>query len=524
MPPFGLPRPDQSTLISFIQSIETSLDEASEAHPNPGASPAHRLNRAEYANAVRDLVGVGLDVTSLLPPDDSAYGFDNIASALSISSGLMERYLGAASRIAAATPKTLTCRPNAAADEASCARSAVMALARRAWRRSVTGADVAPLLAFYEDGRREGSFDEGMQRAIEAILMSPEFLFRVETSEGNLSDFELASRLSFFLWSTIPDDHLLELAEQGKLSNTSALERETARMLADPRSNQLIRNFAGQWLYLRNLRYATPDAVAYPQFDADLRQAFATETELFFESILRENRSVVDLVDANYTFLNERLARHYGIPGVVGPEFRRVQLTDPQRGGLLGQGSILTVTSYDNRTSVAKRGKWILENILGAPPPPPPPEVPSLKAESADGRPLTLRRQMEAHSTDSACASCHVRIDALGFALENYDGIGAWRASDAGAPIDAAATMPDGARVDGLPGLRAALRARPDRFVDTITQKLLTYALGRGLEYYDQPAVRAIEHEAAADNYRLAALITAIVKSTPFRMRKAPAK
>jgi hypothetical protein len=320
----------------------------------------------------------------------------------------------------------------------------------------------------------------------------------------------------------MPDDRLLDLAEKGELSEASVLERETGRMIADSRSGELIRNFAGQWLCLRNLRYATPDPVVYPQFDAALRDAFVRETELFVESILRENRSVIDLLGANYTFVNDRLARHYGISGVVGAEFRRITLVNPERGGLLGQGGILTVTSYDNRTSVAKRGKWILENILGAPPPPPPPEVPSLKARGADGHLLTLREQMEAHRTDPVCASCHLRMDPLGFALEHYDGTGAWRDTDAGMPIDAKATMPDGTSVEGLRGLRGWLLARPDQFVHALTEKLLIYALGRGLEYTDEPSVRAIEREAALNGDRLPALLTAIVKSTPFRMRTAP--
>jgi hypothetical protein len=539
MPPPGVPRPDSSATNALTEWLAASLDQAAAARPRPGNTPVHRLNRTEYANVVRDLLGVTVDAGSLLPADDTAYGFDNIAGALSLSSGLMERYLASASRVTSQlstlaargeATRVFTCHPAAASDELPCVRSILAAITRRAYRRTATAADLNPLMALYQKCRAEGDFDQAVLGAVEGILVSPAFLFRVErtpsgVAQGSaykIADFELASRLSFFLWSTMPDDRLLDLAEKGQLSDASVLDGEIGRMLADGRSSELIRNFTGQWLYLRNLRYAAPDHTVYPQFDSALRDAFMRETELFVESILRENRSVMDLIGANYTFVNDRLARHYGIPGVEGTEFRRVTLPGPDRGGLLGEGGILTVTSYDNRTSVAKRGKWILENILGAPPPPPPPEVPSLKASGADGHALTLREQMEAHRADPICASCHLRMDPLGFALEHFDGTGAWRNSDAGLPIDASAKMPDGTAFEGLPGLRAWLLAHPDRFVHALTEKLLTYALGRGLEYYDEPSVRAIEREAALDGDRLPALLTAIVKSTPFRMRTAP--
>jgi cytochrome c553 len=542
MPPPGLPRPDASETDSLTQWIEASLDKAAADHPRPGGIPIHRLNRTEYANVVRDLLDINVDSVSMLPADDTAYGFDNIAGALPLSSWQLERYLTVASLLTSQlsglaakgeASRVFVCRPVAAVDGVPCARSIFAVLARRAYRRTVRAADLDPLLALYQQGRREGGFDEGILRGVEAILVSPNFLFRAERTPPGIApgsaypigDFELASRLSFFLWSTMPDDRLLDLAEKDQLSETSVLERETTRMLANSRSGELIRNFAGQWLYLRNLRYATPDPAVYPRFDGALRDAFVRETELFVESILRENRSVVDLLGANYTFVNDRLARFYGIADVKGAEFRRVTLKNPERGGLLADGSILTVTSYDNSTSIARRGKWILENILDAPPPPPPPEVPSLKAKAADGLALTLRERMEAHRADTACAACHLLMDSLGVALENYDGTGAWRSSDeSGLPIDASAKMPDGTSLEGLPGLRAWLLAHQDRFVHALTEKLLTYALGRGLEYYDQPTVRSIEREAALNGNRLPALLTAVVKSTPFRMSTAPEK
>jgi len=542
MPPPGLPRPDASATELLAQWIEAPLDKEAADHPRPGTAPIHRLNRAEYANVIRDLLGVGIDAVSMLPADDTAYGFDDIASALGVSAPLLERYMAAASRIASQigemaakgeAARVFVCYPATAADEMPCARSVFALLARRAYRRTVTNTDLDPLLALYRQGRGEGGFNEGILRGVEAILISPEFLFRIERTPAGvpagsayrIGDFELASRLSFFLWSTMPDDRLLDLAEKGQLSKDSVLQREIARMLADPRSNELLRNFSGQWLYLRNLLHDPPDPGDFPRFNDALGNAFLSETELFLESILRENRSVVDLLGADYTFLNEPLARYYGIPGVEGTGFRRVTLTNPARGGLLGQGSVLTVTSYANRTSVTKRGQWILDNILGSPPPPPPPNVPSLRSTAADGHALkTLRQQMEAHRADPVCASCHLRMDSLGFVLERYDAAGAWRDTDSGAPIDAKVTLPDGTSLEGLAGLRAWLLAHPDRFVRTLTEKMLTYALGRGLEYYDEPSVRAIDKQAAAEGNQLPALLTAIVKSTPFLMRTAPEK
>ena len=444
-------------------------------------------------------------------------------------------YESSGARPAAGTPsreRVFTCRParGGAAEEAACAREILAAVARRAYRRPVTGADVDRLLAFYERGRAAGGFDAGVEMALRRLLVSPEFLFRVERDpEGaaagesyRVSDLELASRLSFFLWSSIPDDELLAAAERGDLGDPELFEAQVERMLADPRSEALVDNFAGQWLTLRNAAAVQPDEDEFPDFGEALRQAFRRETELLFASVLREDRSTLDLLDADYTFVNERLARHYGIPNVRGSHFRRVALADEARGGLLGHGSILTVTSYANRTSPVNRGKWILENVLGTPPPPPPPDVPDL--ETADGgQALSMREAMEQHRANPVCASCHRLMDPLGLSLENFDAVGRWRGrGEARGPIDASGELPDGTPFDGPAGLKAALLRHPDRFVTTVTEKLLTYALGRGLEHYDAPAVRAIVRGAAADGYRLSALVRGVVRSAPFQLRRAP--
>jgi hypothetical protein len=431
----------------------------------------------------------------------------------------------------ASRARIFVCRPARENEEAACAKLIMARLARRAFRRPVTDADLNPLLAFYERGRRERDFDYGIQSAIEALLVSPDFLFRVERDPKTaapgaayrLNDFELASRLSFFLWSSLPDDELLDLAEKGRLKDPLVLQQQARRLLDDPRSQAFVSNFGGQWLHLRNLDTITPDPDLFPGFDEGLRQSFRRETELFFESVLRENRSVFDLLNANYTFLNQRLAEHYGVRGVYGSQFRRVALSDPNRSGLLGQGSILTVTSYPNRTSVVQRGKWVLENLLGAPPPPPPPDVPDLKPHGKDGRLLSMREQMDAHRANPICASCHTRMDPIGFALENYDAVGRWRTKDAGAVIDASGKLPDGTKFSGPAELKKILLSgHRDEFVTTVTEKLLTYGLGRGLEAYDAPAVREIMREAARDDYRLPALINAIINSKPFQMRRTP--
>jgi mono/diheme cytochrome c family protein len=695
MPPPGIPRPPAEEATAFVKTLEAALDRAAAEHPNPGRPAIHRLNRAEYSNAIRDLLALDINAGDMLPVDDSGYGFDNIADVLSVSPVLLERYLSAARKVArlavgdlstkpvieeftpartpgsrqryervsddlpfdsaggmvvryyfpldaeyvirvkfpppaegelgrteelrlpvraglrtlgvtflrestkpeieapstnrrGATPSSppaslsaevdirldgaqirrfqvqpppgalmpnlekvviagpyhptgrgetpsrariFSCRPATAAQELPCARSILTTLARRAFRRPLNDADVRPLLAFYESGRREGDFDDGIQKALRALLVSPDFIFRIEHDPANLppgavyriSDLELASRLSFFLWSSIPDDALLNLAQQGKLKDPAILDSQVRRMLADPRSDALVQNFAGQWLSLRNLAVVKPDPDVFPEFDDSLRQSFLQETQLFFAHLLREDCSILELLDANYSFLNQRLAEHYGVSNVYGSQFRKVALSDPNRGGLLGQGSILTVTSYPNRTSVVQRGKWILETLLGTPPPPPPPDIPQLKAEGKDGRLLTAREQMEQHRQNPVCASCHARMDPLGFAMENFDGVGRWRTRDAGSVINASGKLPDGTAFTGPAELKKALAgSHSDEFINTVVEKLLTYALGRGLEYYDKPAVRSITRAAARDNYRMSALISAIVKSTPFQMRRTP--
>ena len=692
MPPRGLPRPDPAATGAFTASLQTALDQAAVNYPNPGRPAIHRLNRVEYSNAIRDLLAIDINPGSSLPPDDSGYGFDNIADVLSVSPILLERYIALARKIsrlavgdptilpsveeyavpvglsqadrvsdelplgsrggiaihhdfpldaeytfrikvrgfnnrardlvhrldlrldgvrlkefeirgksgvadeesptfearapvkagvrlvgvnflsefavqegvlppppAKATParnlpgrigvdsvliggpfqptgpgetparqRIFVCRPADSKDEIPCAKKIFSTLARRAYRRPVTDADLKPLLSFYESGRRNGTFEAGVEMGIRRMLVAPDFLFRVERDPAGaapgsiyrLNDFELASRLSFFLWSSIPDDELLDLADGGKLKDPAVFEQQVRRMLADRRSRTLVSNFAGQWLYLRNLSRVQPDPDVFPEFDDNLRQAFQRETELLIEAIVREDRSVVDLLDANFTYLNERLARHYQIPNVHGSNFRRVNLTDEDRLGLLGQGSILTVTSYPTRTSPVLRGKWILENLLGTPPPPPPANVPDLKDHAADGRALSLREQMEKHRSDATCASCHARMDPLGFALENYDGVGKRRTKDANGVIDTSGSLSDGTKFHGPGGLRELLLSHRDQFVETVVEKLLTYALGRGLEYYDQPAVRAITREAAQHDYRISSVIVAITRSTPFQMRR----
>jgi Protein of unknown function (DUF1592)/Protein of unknown function (DUF1588)/Protein of unknown function (DUF1587)/Protein of unknown function (DUF1585)/Protein of unknown function (DUF1595) len=723
MPPQGARRPDQPTYDGLIAWLEAELDRGAAAHPHPGR-PAllHRLNRAEYTNAIRDLLALDVNVASLLPPDDAAYGFDNIADALGVSPLLLERYLVAADRVSAlaigdtevspgsetyrvrqdlsqdqhieglplgtvggalvrhtfpldgeyefqvklfrtnssvmrgleypqqleitvdderiflatvgggddfttllknvtaagdavdarlkvrvpvkagprnvgvafiyrsavADTRTLqpflrssvdtydftgrphvdtftiigpfegkgsgdtpsrrrifTCRPaspgfgeprprltrslgpTSPTAELPCARQIITTLARRAFRRPVTELDLQPLMDFYEAGRRDGTFETGIQSALQRLLASPMFVFRFEREPANLasgavyrvSDFELASQLSFFLWSSIPDDELLTVAGEGRLHTAPVLERQVRRMLADPKSKALITNFAGQWLQLRNLWSIVPNSETFSDFDDNLRQAFLGETELFFDSIMREDRNVVDLLTADYTFVNERLARHYGIANVYGSQFRRVTLTDDARKGLLGKGSVLMVTSHADRTSPVVRGKWILENLIGSPPPAPPPDVPPFPDNTDGQKPLSVRDRMEQHRDNPSCASCHKIMDPLGFALENFDAVGKWRMRDEGHAIDASGQLTDGTRVDGVASLRLALLRRPDVFVGTLTEKLLTYALGRGLDYYDMPAVRAIVREASAHNSRFSSLVLGIVKSMPFQMR-----
>ncbi|MDE1914769.1 MAG: DUF1592 domain-containing protein [Sphingomonadales bacterium] len=426
--------------------------------------------------------------------------------------------------------RIFTCQPSNAAQEQPCARQIITSLAHQAYRRPVSEGDIAPLMKTYAEERAASDFDHGIEAAVEAILVSPHFLFAVESDPAGaapgsvhpLSDLELATRLSLFLWSSIPDATLLSLAEQGRLHDPSVMNAQITRMLADPRALALTRNFAGQWLYLRNLDQQRPDTDVFPQFDVRLRAAMTRETELFFTHVLQSNRSVTDFLSSDYTFLNARLARHYGIPGVNGTAMRMVKL-DPawHRGGLLGQASILTVTSYGNHTSVVKRGKWVLENLLAAAPPPPPPNVPALK-EAHDGKLLTARQQMELHRSDPACASCHVRMDPIGFSLENYDAVGAWRMMDVGEPIDSSGVLPDGTRFSGLSGLQTFLLNHRRQFVEAFTSRLMTYALARGLGPFDQPQVRAIAKSADADGDRIQTIIRGIVASDSFRLRKVP--
>ena len=426
------------------------------------------------------------------------------------------------------------CQPKEAdagqrSDDTSCAQTILTSLARRAYRRPVADADLEPLLAFYQEGHASGGFDEGIQRALEFLLVSPDFLFRVErdpeavlpNTAYRVSDLELATRLSFFLWSSIPDAELLDLAVQGELRRPAELERQVRRMLADPRSSALVSNFAAQWLFLRNLPALTPDPRLFPDFDEGLREAMRLETELFVESIIREDRNVTEFLTADYTFVNERLARHYGIPHVQGSYFRRITVLGGTRGGLLGQASILTVTAYPHRTSPVLRGKWVLENILGTPPPPPPPDVPPLEVTPGAAQALSMRERMAQHRSSPTCAACHAIMDPPGLSLEQFDAVGRWREVDASfAPIDATGALPDGTTFDGMAGLRQALLSRPEQFISTLSEKMLTYALGRGVEYYDAPALRAILEDAARDDYRFSSLVLGIVNSTPFQMRR----
>jgi hypothetical protein len=423
--------------------------------------------------------------------------------------------------------RIFVCSPANAGEELPCARKILSTLGRRAYRRPVTDADVKPLLAFYSNGRKEKDFNNGIEMALRAMLVSPNFLFRVERDPAGVpagtihrvNDFELASRLSFFLWSSVPDDELLLLADQGKLNDQKVVEQQVARMLDDPKSKAFVSNFSGQWLFLRNLDQVKPDPDVFPEFDPSLRKAFQQETQMFFNAILRDNRPLTEFLDAKYTYANERLAQFYGIRGVYGSQFRRVELTDTRRGGLLSQGSILTVTSYPNRTSVVQRGRWVLENLLGTPPPAPPPNIPALDPHGKDGK-MSMRQAMEMHRANPVCASCHSKMDPIGFALENFDGIGQWRDKDNGAVIDSSGTLPDGSAFDGAAGLRKALlENHKDEFISTFTEKLMTYALGRGVEPYDRPAMRSIIREAATQGSTIPAFINAIVSSPQFQMR-----
>jgi len=699
MPPAGLPRPEESAYAEIVDSLSSALDQAAAASPDPGRTDTfRRLNRAEYRNAVRDLLSVEIDAVALLPADESSHGFDNVTVG-DLSPTLLDRYINAAekiSRLAVGRPgrapsgDTIRIPPDltqeshiaglpigtrggalipynfpvdgtyeirvrlardrneqiegltepheieflldrerlelfrvtpvesvgdhATADvhlrmrvpvkagrreigvaflrqsaslietarqpyqarfnyyrhpriqpavysvtvlgpydvsgpgdtesrkkiftcdqpTEACAEQILTRLARRAYRRPVGRSDLKRPMDFFRQAQiEEGDFDAGIERALSAILVSPEFLFRIERDPADarpnevypVDDVTLASRLSFFLWSSIPDEPLLAAAEAGRLSEPAELEAQVRRMLADPRSKSLTSNFAAQWLYLRNLEAARPDMRLFPDFDDNLRQAMRTETELFFDSVLREDRPVTDLLDADYTFLNQRLAKHYGVPHIYGSHFRRAEFGDAdqaaRRGGLLRHASILTVTSYATRTSPVIRGHWILENILGIPPPPPPPNVPALEETKAAGKALTVRERLAVHRDKPACRGCHQLMDPVGFSLENYDAVGRWRSQEAGVPVDAAGGFPDGQEFDGVQGLERALTARPEIFSGVLTEKLLTYALGRGVETSDAPAVRQILSEAEQNDYRFSSVILGITRSEPFRKRRA---
>lgn len=425
--------------------------------------------------------------------------------------------------------RIFVCRPTTPADEEPCATQIISALARRAYRRPVTDADLEKLIGLYRLGRSERDFEGGIQRALEGMLSFPAFLFRIERDPANakpgdvyrISDLELASRLSFFLWKTIPDDELLRVAERGQLQEPTVLAQQVRRMLADPRGRRWMTDFMGQWLLLRNLRALEPDPAIFPEFDHTLRDNMAMETELFFESQVREDRSLRDLLLADYTYLNDRLAAHYDIPGVYGSHFRRVAVTNPARHGLLGHASLLTVTSYAHRTSPVLRGKWVLENLLGAPPPPPPPNVPPLLENDGRSEPTSLRERMAEHRRNPVCAACHTRMDPMGFALENFDGTGKWREEDDGIPIETVTLLPDGTRIDSPRRFREVL-LQGDEFVTTVTEKLLTYAIGRGVDYYDASTVRQLVRDMAADGYRWSSLVSGIINSQPFKMRRMP--
>jgi hypothetical protein len=431
--------------------------------------------------------------------------------------------------------RVFMCRPATAAEEEPCARKIVSTLARLAYRGQASDEDIQRLMSFYATGRREGNFEKGIQLALQRMLASAKFALRVERDPANakpgsvypLNSFDLASRLSFFLWSSLPDDELLRVAEQGKLHTPIVLRQQLRRMLADPKSEALVTNFAGQWLYLRNLKNMVPLSTEFVDFDDNLRRAFEQEAELFFTSIMRENRTVLDLMDANYTFVNERLAKHYNIPGVYGSHYRRVMLTDEARRGLLGKGAILMVTSHTDRTSPVVRGKWVLDNLLGAPPPPMPANVPPLDENGQQaGRVLTMRERMEVHRRNPVCANCHKIMDPIGLAMENFDAVGSWRTREGGThgtAIDASGVLLDGTKVDGIVSLRKALMRNPEIFVGTFVEKMMTYALGRGVAATDMPTVRQIVRDGASQNYRFASMIEGIVNSPAFQMRRVPA-
>ncbi len=554
MPPEGRPQPSRAEIEAVTKWVEAEQAKADCGRTvDPGRVTIRRLNRSEYNNTIRDLVGLDFRPAADFPSDDVGYGFDNIGDVLSIPPILMEKYLAAAESIAEqAIVVGSHARPPARSWEShrrivfqtpkqpeefqECAAAVMQQFASRAYRRPVTGGELAKLLRFVDLARENGdSFERGIQLAVQATLVSPQFLFRVELNRGKkkpvggkpgtqavgvpLNDFEVASRLSYFLWSSMPDDELSKLALAGKLLTEENLARQTRRMLRDPKAQAIVENFAGQWLQLRNLITANPDREQFPTFDESLRVAMQQESELFFSSVMREDRSILDFLDCDYTFLNERLARHYGVPGVVGDTFRRVKLTGRERGGLISQASILTVTSNPTRTSPVKRGKWVLEQVLGTPPPPPPANVPQL-AEDKQALSGTLRQRMEQHRSNPNCAGCHSRLDPPGFGLENYDAVGAWRDQEGTHAIDASGKLPSGESFRGPAELKTILRSHKREFTRCLTEKLLIYALGRGLEDYDVCTVDKIAAAVAAGDYRFNRLVLEIVQSDPFLKRR----
>ncbi len=535
MPPKKKPQPntdEMATLLRWIEGDVLAVD-CTLNKKDPGRITIRRLNRVEYNNTIRDLVGVKFQPADDFPADDVGYGFDNIGDVLSMPPILLEKYLAAAEKIVAAAFKDPELRKRIVLQEPAAdnknrretTRKILENFARRAWRRPVTAEELQRLGGFVRQAFERGdNYDRGIQLACTAVLVSPNFLFRIEAdfepSNPNairpINEFELATRLSYFLWSTLPDDELFELA--GKAQLRKNLDAQVRRMLRDPKACELTENFAGQWLQLRSLANMTPDPGRFPNFDEPLRSAMRTETEMFFEAIVRDDRSILDFIDADFTFVNERLAKHYGIPGVKGDQFRKVKLPDRNRGGVLTQGSVLLVTSNPTRTSPVKRGKWILENLLNAPPPPPPPDVPELK----EGPELkgSLRERMEQHRVNPTCAVCHDKMDPLGFGFENFDAIGAWRTKDAGYPIDPSGVLPDGRSFQGPAELKAILKSQKDQFARCLAEKLLTYALGRGVEYYDRCTLDQIVHGVAKNDYRFTALVLEIVKSEAFQYRR----
>jgi hypothetical protein len=531
MPPKGKPRPTGAELAVITAWIDRETARVDCTKPSdPGRVTIRRLNRVEYRNTVRDLLGVDYKPADDFPSDDVGYGFDNIGDVLSLSPLLLERYLDAAERIVDLAFKDPKIRERILAPskgkKAEVVRSTIERLARRAYRRPVTADEVARLARFVDLAEGSGqNLNQGLQLALKAMLVSPHFLFRVEvdhvTKPGAIypiNDFELASRLSYFLWSSMPDDELFRVAGMGGLRKD--LDTQVRRMVRDPRAGALTANFAGQWLQLRSLKDVSPDPKTFPSFSPQLRDAMRRETELFFETVVKEDRSILDFLDGDFTFVNETLARHYGIAGVKGNDFQRVKLSgDTARGGVLTHASILTVTSNPTRTSPVKRGKWILENILGTPPPPPPPDAGELPDDKSELK-GTLRQRMEMHRSKAICASCHQRMDPLGFALENFDGIGAWRTRDGRFPVDAGGTLPDGQSFEGAKGLRGVLKARAADFRRCLAEKMLTYALGRGLEFYDKCAVDKICAAMTRNGDRFSSMVVAIVNSEPFLLRK----